>query len=197
MSEAQSPAIFIDRDGTLIEEVDYLANPQGVVLIPGAARALVALREGGYKLVLVTNQSGIARGMFDEETLRKIHAFLQSTLAEHGASLDGLYHCPHHPDFGSPPCSCRKPAPGMIMQAAQDLNLDLERSWMIGDAVRDTDAGRAAGTRTLLVRTGKGASQERTWREAGVEYSEPTDSIVTAALQILGLPMEMEQEWIA
>jgi D-glycero-D-manno-heptose 1,7-bisphosphate phosphatase len=166
-----APAVFLDRDGTLIEEVDYLADPAGVVLIPGAAQALKNLAQAGYKLVLVTNQSGVARGLLDESRLAQIHERLSDLLHGEGTRLDGIYACIHHPEFGSP-CDCRKPQPGMLLQAAEDLQLDLERSWMIGDAARDLEAGKRAGTRSLLVRTGKGSALARERADEGITVTE-------------------------
>ncbi|MDE0904009.1 MAG: D-glycero-beta-D-manno-heptose 1,7-bisphosphate 7-phosphatase [Planctomycetota bacterium] len=166
-----APAVFLDRDGTLIEEVDYLADPAGVVLIPGAAQALKNLAQAGYKLVLVTNQSGVARGLLDEGKLAQIHERLSDLLHGEGTGLDGIYACIHHPEFGSP-CDCRKPQPGMLLQAAEDLQLDLKRSWMIGDAARDLEAGKRAGARSLLVRTGKGSVLARERKDEGITVTE-------------------------
>jgi D-glycero-D-manno-heptose 1,7-bisphosphate phosphatase len=176
-----TPAVFLDRDGTLIEEVDYLADPAGVVLIPGAAQALKDLAAAGYKLVLVTNQSGVARGLLDEAKLAQIHERLNDLLHGDDTRLDGIYACIHHPEFGSP-CTCRKPQPGMLLQAAEDLQLDLKRSWMIGDAARDLEAGERAGARSLLVRTGKGSALARERNGEGITV---TENIADAARWIL------------
>jgi len=157
------PAVFLDRDGTMIVEVDYLADPERVELFAGAASALRRLAEAGYALVLITNQSGVARGMLDEDCLAEIHARLARELATEGVELDGVYYCPHHPEHGGAAyardCACRKPRPGMLLEAARELGLDLERSWMVGDAARDLEAGWAVGARGLLVATGKGRGQ--------------------------------------
>jgi histidinol-phosphate phosphatase family protein len=174
-----TPAVFLDRDGTLIKEVDYLNDPDQVELIPGAGEALKALGAAGFSLVLVTNQSGVARGLFNLETLDRIHERLTELLHEAGTSLDGIYTCNHHPDFGAP-CSCRKPEPGLLLQAAQDLQLDLKRSWMIGDAARDLEAGRRAGTESLLVRTGKGHILEQDWRRMGHNTDCVIESLAAA-----------------
>jgi len=179
LSAALSPAVFLDRDGTLIKEVDYLSDPDRVELIPGAGEALKALSASGFRLVLVTNQSGVARGLFNVETLDSIHERLTELLHEAGASLDGIYTCNHHPDFG-PPCSCRKPEPGLLLQAAEDLQLDLKCSWMIGDAARDLEAGRRAGAESLLVRTGKGHILEQTWRRMGHNTDCVIESLAAA-----------------
>ena len=153
-------AVFLDRDGTLIEEVHHLATPDQVQLIPGAAEAVRQLNDAGVLVVVVTNQSGVARGYFPESRVAEVHAHLSALLAEYGARIDAYYHCPHHPVEGvgayGVVCDCRKPKPGMLLAAAHDLDIDLTRSWMIGDKVCDADAGTAAGCRTLLVRTGHG-----------------------------------------
>ena len=142
-------AVFLDRDGTLIEEVNYLAHPEQVRLIPGAADAVRALNAAGVLVVVVTNQAGVARGYFPE-----------ARLAAAGVTLNAVYHCPHHPTAGlgryRVDCDCRKPKPGLLLAAARELDIDLSRAWMIGDKPCDAGAGRAAGCRTLLVRTGHG-----------------------------------------
>lgn len=173
------PAILLDRDGTVIEERDYLADPEGVVLLPGAAAALRRLSDAGYALVLVSNQSGIARGLFGEQDHARVHARLEELLAAHGVHLDGAYHCPHHPDFAAP-CACRKPAPGMFLRAASELGLDLRRSVLIGDRVRDVEAAAELGARGILVRTGYGAGEEA---PAGIEVAE---DLAQAAERVAG-----------
>lgn len=152
-------AAFLDRDGTINVEVDYLSAPEQLELIPGAAHAIGRLNDAGWFVVVITNQSGVARGKLTEQTLADIHARLDAMLAEHGAHIDAYYHCPHHPEHGEAPyrasCDCRKPAPGMLLRAAREHDLDLTRSWTVGDSLRDLDAGAAAGTRGILVATGK------------------------------------------
>lgn len=154
-------AVFLDRDGTLIEEVHYLARPEQVRLIPGAAEAVRRLNHLGVLVVVVTNQAGVARGYFPESRVAEVHAHLAMLLAEQGARVDAFYFCPHHPTEGAGAyrvaCDCRKPRPGMLLAAARDLDIDLSRSWMIGDKPCDAEAGRAAGCRSVLVRTGHGA----------------------------------------
>ena len=156
-----SPAVFLDRDGTIIEEVNYLARVDQVKLIPGAADAIARLNRAGAPVVVVTNQAGVARGYFPEERVAEIHAHLSALLAESGARVDAYYHCPHHETEGVGPyrvaCDCRKPAPGMLLAAAREWRLDLTRSWVIGDKLCDLAAGAAAGCSTVLVRTGHGA----------------------------------------
>jgi D-glycero-D-manno-heptose 1,7-bisphosphate phosphatase len=148
-------AVFLDRDGTLITERFYLADPDQVELVPGVGNALRALASAGFALVLVTNQSGIARGLYQERDFHAVQQRLNALLLECGISLDGVYFCPHHPEF-SGPCDCRKPAPGMYQQAARDLALDLGRSVYVGDRVKDVLAALEFGGLGVLVRTGFG-----------------------------------------
>lgn len=152
-------AVFLDRDGTLNVEVNYLHRIEDFVMIPGAAQAIKALNAAGYLVIVVTNQAGIARGYYDESALHRLHEHVSQALAREGAEIDAIYFCPHHPDFVAP-CDCRKPAPGMLLQAAADHRIDLARSWLVGDTLSDMGAGRGAGCRTVLVRTGYGARSE-------------------------------------
>jgi D-glycero-D-manno-heptose 1,7-bisphosphate phosphatase len=144
---------LIDRDGTLIADRDYLSDPAGVQLLPGAAQAIAAANRAQVPVVVVSNQSGIGRGYFTEADLAAVNTRLIELLAAAGAHLDGLYHCPHAPEDG---CRCRKPAPGLAERAAGDLGLDLGRSFVIGDKQADVALGRAVGATALLVRTGYG-----------------------------------------
>lgn len=153
------PAVFLDRDGTVIEFVDYLRRPEDVRLVPGTGPALCALAARGFALVLVTNQSIVARGGATLAEVHAVHLRLAELLAGEGVSLDSVEVCPHHPDFGGP-CACRKPEPGMLRRAAQGLGLDLARSWMIGDNEGDAGAAERAGVRFALVRTGYGREVE-------------------------------------
>ncbi|MEY5010314.1 MAG: hypothetical protein RLZZ253_1453 [Verrucomicrobiota bacterium] len=149
---SQKPAaIFLDRDGTLMEEVHYCRDPEKVKILPGVVEGLENLRIAGYALILVTNQSGIGRGLFSEAEYRAVHARLLELLPP--GILRGAYFCPDAPDQ---PSQRRKPAPGMILEAASELGLDLTRSWMVGDKDVDCRCGRSAGVRTVLVRTGHG-----------------------------------------
>lgn len=154
------PAIFLDRDGTLIEHEPYLHDPSRVRLTAGSAAALRRAQAAGYLLVVVTNQSGIARALFDEATVRAVHARLRQLLAEAGIALDAIYVCPHHPEF-SGPCDCRKPAPGLLLRAIDELQIDAAQSLLIGDTLEDVEAGAAAGVAACLVRTGCGTQQAR------------------------------------
>jgi D-glycero-D-manno-heptose 1,7-bisphosphate phosphatase len=151
-------AVFLDRDGTVNEEVGYLRDLAALKLIPGAAEAIRRLNASGCKVVLVTNQSGVARGYFPESLVHQAHDLLVAMLGKEGARLDGIYYCPHHPRAGNShytrECDCRKPATGLLDRAATDLNIDLGRSFMIGDKWSDVELGQRAGCRTILVRTG-------------------------------------------
>ena len=147
-----SPAVFLDRDGTLMKDVEYCRDPARVAVFPGVSAALGRLRVGGYRLVMISNQSGIGRGYFTEDDYGRVQAELFRQLA-HAGRLDAAYHCPEQPEGAS---DRRKPGPGMIHEAAADLGLDLARSWMIGDSRVDVEAARRAGlVGTIFVLTGK------------------------------------------
>lgn len=152
-------AIFLDRDGTINLEINYLIAPSDLVLLPGVGDALRRAHEAGYLLVVVTNQSGVARGYFTITEVESLHDHLQRQLLPYRVQLDAFYLCPHHPDHGEGLCDCRKGAPGMLLQAASDYHIDLASSWMIGDKMSDVEAGRNAGCRSILVRTGHGNEQ--------------------------------------
>ena len=158
--ERLRPAIFLDRDGTINREVNHLSSPEELELLPGVKEALLRL-EAHFPLVVVTNQAAIARGKLSKPTLEVIHERLVDLLDPVG--LTGIYFCPHHPTAGEEPyrrvCPCRKPAPGMLLQASSDLAVDLERSVIIGDKLSDLEAGRSVGCRTILVLTGYGLEE--------------------------------------
>jgi D-glycero-D-manno-heptose 1,7-bisphosphate phosphatase len=181
------PAVFLDRDGTINVEVNYLHRIADLVLVPGAAEAIARLNGAGLPVLVVTNQAGIARGLYDVAAMDLLHAHLQEVLAQHGAHVDGFYYCPHHPDV-SGLCSCRKPARGMLLRAARDHGVDLARSWLVGDSAGDIGAGRAAGCRTILVRTGYGSAVERQLDEtsAGDRPDVIVDALPDAVTTILG-----------
>jgi histidinol-phosphate phosphatase family protein len=152
------PAVFLDKDGTLIENVPYNVDRARIKLMPHAGVALRKLHPLGYALVVVSNQSGVAQGMFDIGALRNVENKLRELLAGEGVPLAGFYFCPHAPGGTvsqyAIACACRKPQPGMLQQAACDLDLDLARSWMLGDILDDVEAGRRAGCRSILVDSG-------------------------------------------
>jgi D-glycero-D-manno-heptose 1,7-bisphosphate phosphatase len=157
-------AVFLDRDGTINEEVVHLVHESDLALIEGAAEGIALLKDAGFKVVIVTNQSVVARGRISEAKLRQIHLALTELLSAGGARFDAIYYCPHHPEEGggdyTVSCDCRKPMPGMLLQASRELEIDLQRSYMVGDNFSDLDAGRAAGCREILVRTGHGSRSE-------------------------------------
>ncbi len=146
------PAAFLDRDGTVIRHVDLLADPDRVQLLPGAAAGLKRLAASGRAVVVVTNQPVVARGLATVEQIHEVNDRMKSLLAAAGVTLDGVYLCPHHPAYTGA-CSCRKPAPGLLLQAARELGLDLAASVMIGDRAADVEAGRRAGCRTIRVKS--------------------------------------------
>ena len=153
-------AVFLDRDGTVNVEVHYLSRPEQLELLATVAETIAKLNALDVAVVVVTNQAGIARGYFPEHRLIEIHQQLDRLLAQQHAKIDGIYYCPHHPTEGlgklRSVCDCRKPSPGMLIRAAQDLQLDLTRSLMVGDRESDLQAGASAGCQTALVRTGYG-----------------------------------------
>jgi len=186
-------AVFLDRDGTLIEEVGYASRPEQIRILAGAARALTDLADAGYRLIVVTNQSGLARGLMTEEGLERFHEALDAQLDMLGVHLDAYYVCPHHPDLRDSPrpdlvveCQCRKPKPGLILRAADDFGIDPAASWMVGDTWRDIAAGQAAGVKTIKVPA-----------DADHDFARPpdvepptaeADGLAGAARIILGIP---------
>ena len=180
-------AVFLDRDGTINVEVQYLSDVADFQFIPGVPWALKRLKDAGFLLVVVTNQSGIGRGYYDEAALESIHDHMHADLASYGISIDACYFCPHHPEHATgeyrQECDCRKPLPGMLQQAAQDLDIDLASSYMIGDKLADVEAGFNAGCTSLMVLTGYGSSQVSQLPEGVNAYSD----LQTAADAILAL----------
>jgi D-glycero-D-manno-heptose 1,7-bisphosphate phosphatase len=155
-SGARTGAIFMDRDGVISEEVGYMYNAELFSMYPFAGEAIKRINDSGLKAILTTNQSGIGRGLFREETVHKVHDLLQQELQHWKARLDAIYICPHTPDAN---CPCRKPKPGMLLRAARELEIDLNRSFMIGDKYSDIHAALNAGARGVLVCTGYGGEE--------------------------------------
>ena len=151
-------AVFLDKDGTLIVDVPYNVDPALIELAPGAVEGLSKLHASGYRLVVISNQSGVARGRFEVAALASVEARLRELLEGFGVPLAGFYFCPHHPEGSVPAysvlCDCRKPKPGMLIEAARDLDLDLARSWFVGDILNDVEAGHRAGCRAILIDNG-------------------------------------------
>lgn len=182
----RSPAVFLDRDGTIIENRPYLSDPDGVRILPGAAESIRQFADAGYLVVLVSNQSGVARGLFTEDQLSKVHARVESLLGNEGVSLDASYYCPYldgpeaKVDAYRQDSELRKPRPGMLLQAAQELDIDLSRSWMIGDSAGDVEAGARAGCLTVLVSPPHGGAELNGFRPSIV-----VSSLKEAAARIL------------
>lgn len=187
------PAVFIDRDGTLTEEVGYVNHPRRLRLLPRSAEAIRRLNAAGIAAVVVTNQAGVARGYFSEEVLAAVNAALVAQLKEAGADLDGIYVCIHHPTEGGAPyravCECRKPKPGLLLRAAADHGLDLSRSTLVGDQASDLVAARAVGARSVLVLTGYGLG-EWEYRRASfpVEPDRVAEDLLDAVQWVIAGP---------
>lgn len=177
-------AFFLDRDGVVNAEVEYLYEPEKVVILPGVAASLRLLRERGFLAVVVTNQSGVARGMYGEPDILAVHDRIRELLAAEGAAVDGFYYCPHHPKHGAP-CDCRKPQPGMLLAACRDFDIDPARSAMVGDRLSDVAAGRAAGCRaSYLLKTGYGLETIRKENITGVDVAEDLPDAVGRFLKL-------------
>ncbi|HYE65668.1 MAG TPA: HAD family hydrolase [Pyrinomonadaceae bacterium] len=163
-------AAFIDRDGTISEEVGYVNHPSRYRIFPYSAEAVRLLNNAGWLAILVTNQAGVARGYFTEDLIGAVHGALKQDLERAHARLDAIYYCAHHPSVGEPPyrldCDCRKPKPGLIQRAAEDFNIDLAESWMIGDRYSDIELARNAGVRSAFILSGYGRGE---W-----EYQRPS-----------------------
>ncbi len=160
-------AVFLDRDGVINEELNYLSSPAQLKLLPGAAQAIQKLNRQRIPVIVVSNQAGVARGFFSEEEVQRIHERLSDLLSREAAHIDRYYYCPHHPTEGIGPyridCECRKPKPGLLLKAGSEMGLNLEQSYLIGDNVTDVEAGLRAGVKSILVLTGYGESLWRSW----------------------------------
>jgi len=171
-------AVFIDRDGTISEEVGYVNHPSRYRVFPYAPAAVKLLNDAGWLAVLVTNQAGVARGYFAEEMVGAVHDRLARELEGGGARLDAVYYCPHHPTVGAPPyrldCDCRKPRPGLIRRAAEDLRIDTAASWMVGDRYGDVELARNAGLRSAFVLSGYGLGE---WEHQRQHWSHQPDLV--------------------
>lgn len=172
------PALFVDRDGTLIEETDYLVDASQIRLFPGSADALRVAREAGFLVVIITNQSAVARGLLSLSQLEAIHHCLTDLLEKERAPIDAVYACPHHPEHSAKPadrdCPCRKPKPGLLFAAAQELSIDLTKSFLVGDKISDIEAGHRAGCKSVLVLTGYGSSELSQLRESQSQSEQET-----------------------
>lgn len=176
--DEKRPAFFLDRDGTISHEVGYVNHLSRFELFPWTIEALRHLRQAGYLAVVVTNQSGVARGYFSEGLVREVHAKLQAQLAGAGVRIEGIYYCPHHPSEGQSPyrqeCDCRKPKPGMLYRAAQELGIDFSRSVLVSDKYEDVTMAQGLGLRTALVLTGYGRGEYEYRRHL---WSRPPDVV--------------------
>ena len=184
-------AVFLDRDGTLIEESGYLDRLERLVFFPFSVDAVRVLNQAGFVVVIVTNQAGIARGIVKEAFVGEAHRHIAARLEAGGATIDGFYYCPHYPtgvvEKYRMACDCRKPQPGLLLKAGKDLDLDLARSFVVGDRWHDLAAGQAVGARGVLVRTGLGHKAE-TAPEAGTVPDAIVDNLMDAAAWILQQP---------
>jgi D-glycero-D-manno-heptose 1,7-bisphosphate phosphatase len=181
--------VFLDRDGTLNVEVDYLRTPEQLEIYEGAGGAVRKLNDAGLVTCVISNQSGVARGFLTEDHLTTIHAKLRAELSRDGAKLDKIYYCPHHPTAGVDPykidCECRKPKPGMLLSAEWDFSLNLKQSFLVGDSLVDMQAAAAVGASPILVRTGYGKRTMNECHDLHVSVDFVAESIVDAVEFIL------------
>ena len=171
-------AVFIDRDGTISEEVGYINHVSRFRLFPYAASAIKHLNENGWLAIVITNQAGVARGYFSEDTIHAVHKAMTNELKRNGAQLDAIYYCAHHPSVGEPPyrldCDCRKPKPGLISRAVKDFGINLEESWMVGDRYSDVELARNAGINSMFVMSGYGRGE---WEHQRPNWTEQPDLV--------------------
>ncbi len=188
-------AVFLDRDGTVSEEVGYVNHIDRLRLLPRTAEAVRKINDSDFLAVLVTNQAGVARGYFKKTLVRRVHGRLQEMLARDGAHLDAIYYCPHHPTAGEPPyrrdCSCRKPKPGMIEAAERDLEIDVARSFMVGDKHSDIVFAHAVGMKGVLVKTGYGLGEIEGW---SADWTEQPDEISDDLLDAVNWILSRDDE---
>jgi D-glycero-D-manno-heptose 1,7-bisphosphate phosphatase len=181
-------AVFIDRDGTISEEVGYINHASRFRLFPYSAAALQQLHENGYLAIVITNQAGVARGYFSEDMVENIHRRMTDELKASGATLDAIYYCAHHPLVGEPPyrldCDCRKPKPGLLLRAAREFDIDLSQSWMVGDRYSDIELGANAGVRSALVLSGYGRGE---WEHQRDDWTIQPDLVAQDLLEAVRL----------
>lgn len=197
-SQSDGRAVFLDRDGTLVHARHFPARPEELIVYDDLYPELRSLLDSGFQLVVATNQSGLARGYFDEAALAAMHDHLRGLLAEQGVTLAGIYHCPHHPEGAVPhlaiDCDCRKPAPGLLRRAARDLGLDLARSWFVGDILDDCEAGNRAGCRTILVDLGTEPPPQSAVRRPTF-VARSTAHALRIALAVEGLEPDIDRDY--
>lgn len=177
-------AVFIDRDGTISEEVGYINHPSRFRVFPYAAAAIKQLNDSDWLAIVVTNQAGVARGYFSEDMIQTVHAVMTTELERGEAKLDAVYYCAHHPSVGEPPhrfdCDCRKPKPGLIARAAREFDIDLARSWMVGDRYSDIELARNAGVKSMFVLSGYGRGE---WEHQRGSWNTQPDAIAENLLE--------------
>ena len=191
-------AVFMDRDGTISEEIGYVNHPSRYRVFPFSAEAVRLLNERGWLAILVTNQAGVARGYFTEALIGEVHGVLSRELEQKGAQLDAIYYCAHHPSVGEPPyrleCDCRKPKPGLIRRAALEFDIDLAESWMVGDRSSDIELAHRAGTRAAFVMTGYGRGEWEYQRDAWKHEPDlVAENLLEAVRKITGRDYFMEK----
>jgi D-glycero-D-manno-heptose 1,7-bisphosphate phosphatase len=183
------PAAFLDRDGTILDELGYVTPSSAITIYPWSMDSVRLLQRAGYAVVIITNQGGIGLGLYDHHFVKKTHDDLTAKFAAAGAQIDAWYYCPHHPEAIVEEyrmvCDCRKPGTRMLQDAARDLDLDLSRSWVVGDQWRDVQLAHAAGCRSALLRTGHGAAQEATWPRDVAPATVVCDNLIAAVSAIL------------
>ena len=185
-------AVFMDRDGTISEEVGYVNHPSRFRLFPYAVEAIKHLNQNGWLAIVVTNQAGVARGYFPEQMIETVHTDMTKQINDGGGRLDAIYYCAHHPSVGEPPyridCDCRKPKPGLIMRAAEEFDIDLKQSWMVGDRYSDVELAHNANVKSMLVLSGYGRGE---WEHQRSSWSQRPDAVaedfLEAVLLIAGM----------
>jgi D-glycero-D-manno-heptose 1,7-bisphosphate phosphatase len=184
-------AVFIDRDGTINEDIGYVSKPEELIIYPWAPRAVRLINEAGMKAIVITNQSGVARGLYSEQTLQVIHQRMIDELAQSGAWIDAVYYCPHHPEVGDERyrivCNCRKPRPGLLHKAAREHEIELASSYLIGDKVSDLELAQSAGVRSVLVLTGYGYQSLASLENLTIKPSIIAGNLLEAVKAILSM----------
>ena len=186
-------AVFIDRDGTMSEEVGYINHSSRFRLFPYTAAAIKHLNESGWLAIVVTNQAGVARGYFSEDMIETVHALMTKDVTANGGRIDAIYYCAHHPSVGEPPyrvaCDCRKPQPGLINRAAEQFDIDLSTSWMIGDRYSDVELARNAGVKSMFVLSGYGRGE---WEHQRTTWSAQPDLVAENLLEAVQMIVSTE-----
>lgn len=180
-------AVFLDRDGTIIEDVGYLNDPRQIKFIPGAIEAIKLLNENGYKVIVITNQAGVARGLTTEDMVQTINKVIHRNILNGGGVVEAFYYCPHHPEHGVYPyrkdCECRKPHPGLVKKAEKEHQIDLSQSFIVGDKESDLETGTQANIKSILVLTGTGENTKKEMKQAPAHISA---NLLEAAKWIVG-----------